>query len=260
MSLIECPDCHHVMSADALVCPNCNMPRKPESGKGKTKKCIFCNAGMDFRKKKCPECGMLQNNNSKNSDSMKNKSSSDSGLNLNALISIIVIVILTVLAVFYFWPEEPVPEPKSDLEIYSEDAKYVIDRGSEWNKDRKARKDSLKATREKHWVYQIGDPYSSQEAVLENYEKLLLVPTIKASSVYAFKISRKKYLLCIDNGNSEKMTKSDLQDLKSQIDSITSRICILDLAENCGLKEEITGIDKLTFRRKDVKIPCKMCK
>jgi RNA polymerase subunit RPABC4/transcription elongation factor Spt4 len=86
MALINCPECNHPMSEDAIVCPNCHKPRNVE----KTKQCINCGKEIGTRKRKCPECETIQtNNNTTKPTAMSNTKNQSNNFFLYFLIFVI---------------------------------------------------------------------------------------------------------------------------------------------------------------------------
>lgn len=88
MALINCPECNHLMSEDASVCPSCHKPRNAE----KMKNCTNCGKEIGTRKKKCPECETIQtNNNTTKPTSMSSSSSKNQSGNFFIYILIFII-------------------------------------------------------------------------------------------------------------------------------------------------------------------------
>lgn len=87
MAQINCPECNHLMSDQAKICPSCFAPRKVAN----TKNCVNCGQEIEARKKKCPHCGVLQesNNKLKSNKQMATKNNSTNFF----LISILMLII-----------------------------------------------------------------------------------------------------------------------------------------------------------------------
>lgn len=83
MSLINCPHCKHKVSEEALTCPNCSKPIQVLSDRT----CNDCGKRLPKRKRKCSECGHV-NNNSKTKQMSKN----DNSRNLSILVVILLLV------------------------------------------------------------------------------------------------------------------------------------------------------------------------
>ena len=133
MPLINCPECNHLMSDTASVCPNCNKPRNAET----LRKCIHCGNDMGPRKRKCPSCNNFQttNNNSQNMAT----SSSKGKTNVFAL-SILFILGATIM--FFTYPfligqsaEEPVSYKKQDAIVNKINDLYVYVESAPKDKD-----------------------------------------------------------------------------------------------------------------------------
>lgn len=153
--------------------------------------------------------------------------------------------------------EVPAEEPlhaKSDAVVYVEAGLEITKEGLELL-EKKQKRDSIRlAQRKKVWVYQVGFPMGEDE-VWETFEKLSSV-----SNLYAFKESKRDYRLIIDNRyNSEEEAKNALEEVRSKIGAIESRIEIIDLWSFCSKREELKTTSPLSKRKKGFKIPCYIC-
>lgn len=82
MAQINCPECKHLMSNQAKVCPNCFAPRKVAN----MKICSNCGQEIEARKKKCPHCDQFQNGDNKIKSEIKMAKNNKTSSNLSLVI------------------------------------------------------------------------------------------------------------------------------------------------------------------------------
>jgi RNA polymerase subunit RPABC4/transcription elongation factor Spt4 len=115
MAQINCPECNHLMSDQAKICPNCFAPRKVAN----TKICPRCGNEMEAKKKKCPNCGFLQvinNNNMKNNKQMASKNKSIIFLSL-------ILMLFIGAGIMYFIAPQIIPPKEVEKALTNEYAK-----------------------------------------------------------------------------------------------------------------------------------------
>lgn len=148
--------------------------------------------------------------------------------------------------------------PKSDVEIVVETAMKGVELGNEIRKeikDNKQRKDSIyQANRMQQWVYQLGEPMDSKEAVLELYKQLEGV-----NRVSVFKESKKSYFLFVDQDLTEQELKNSLESFKEQVGQAITRVFPIDLMRKCGKKEEVMKTEPLSVRKEEIELDCYVC-
>lgn len=114
MALVNCPECNHLMSENASVCPNCNKPRTVE----KLKNCINCGKEIGSRKKKCQNCDTIQINNSKTMSTSNSKNSSSN------ILMFFLIFILGGVIMYFAYPFIQEDQEINNVSVFSkEDAK-----------------------------------------------------------------------------------------------------------------------------------------
>lgn len=147
-----------------------------------------------------------------------------------------------------------VPGEKSDLELYIEAGKTVVEITKEAIIN-KRRNDSIRrATRARMWVYKIGVPKKKIKELWESYKSLKLIPNI-----YVFKESKKSYFLIKDDGYSEHEIRDSLDNFKTQLEGIENRIRIIDLMSLCPLRKEVVKGGKIKVKKEDAEMPCYVC-
>lgn len=200
-------------------------------------------------------------------------SSDKEKVNLYSFLFLGVLVIASSLLVLYFQtegftePEEEVQASvappvvstetgkKSDLETGVEAAKYVIEKGDEWNKNRKTRKqqkDSIfLANRPSRWVYQLGSVTNDEDVISALYKSMEGVENIKL-----FRHDKKYFLFKEENLSKEEMMSS-VDSVRSQVGGAS--VDLIDLMTYCETgKDRIIQVKSVKFgRRRDrVEIEC----
>ncbi|MCG3165551.1 MAG: hypothetical protein POELPBGB_01319 [Bacteroidia bacterium] len=118
------------------------------------------------------------------------------------------------------------------------------------------RKDSIiRASKDKLWVFQIG-AQSDLEATAALYEKVKHI-----GNVNVFELPRRNYFVYQKTGASSKEElEKILPELKAQLSEIETDISIIDLAEECKTRKDVTQDTKGKFQRKHPEISCYTCK
>jgi hypothetical protein len=140
------------------------------------------------------------------------------------------------------------------LETYVEGAEVALDVIGDMV-DRKQHKDSVElAERAEQWVFQIGVNIGDKSQVIAEYQRLKHLENLAV-----FKLSKRSYILFID----ERLTKPEmdqrLEALKSDLDSLQVRVSILDLMSECKVRRQPTKTSDIKIKRTDIVIPCYEC-
>lgn len=166
MALINCPECNHLMSEIASVCPNCNKPRDS----GVQKKCIHCGKDMEPRKRKCSSCNNFQTtiNNSKNMATTTSKGSTN-------VFALALLFILGATIMFFVYPyfitqqvNKPVNYKKEDAIVNKINDLYVYVEAAPKDKDSYNVVGSVEGDNIIEMVNSIGIGKEKAGQVLEN--------------------------------------------------------------------------------------------
>ncbi|TNE56004.1 MAG: hypothetical protein EP338_01610 [Bacteroidetes bacterium] len=187
-----------------------------------------------------------------------------------ALIAIMVVSILPYLISLYFPEDKKDTEvlvtedvsngQKTDAEMYMEVAEEAVDLISEVGdkiKENKKIKDSIyEATREKRWVYQIGEKVTDKDLLLDIYKAW-----IDENPVKVFKTSNNNYLLFLDKGWNEQILNDSLKNFASSVSSLGQKIRVIDLASDCNRKEDIVIANQIKIGKRKNKhfVDCYTC-
>ncbi|MBL1232428.1 MAG: hypothetical protein COA31_006900 [Flavobacteriales bacterium] len=156
--------------------------------------------------------------------------------------------------------EKEILPQKSDAEIALEAVTYGLNEAKEFAEKNKQKNDSIKANREKRWVYQIGDIKDNKESILSLYEKLIKINTIDSTRIFVFKIKKNKFFIYKDDGSQEgQISKESFESFKSQIASVELVVDTIDLMKYCKAKEQVEETKSLKFKKQKIEIVCKQC-
>lgn len=145
-------------------------------------------------------------------------------------------------------------EQKTDAEVILEGGKELLALHKA-NRENKKREESIrKANRKQQWVYQLGEPMDSKEAVLEMYKKLNGM-----KSVAVFKESKKNYLLFVDNGLNQQEALDALEEFKASVPQDIVRLEVMDLMKKCGKKKEVIKTEAVSIRKDTTQVACYEC-
>jgi hypothetical protein len=148
---------------------------------------------------------------------------------------------------------------KSDLENTIEDVNLIQDKLKELGNDNKkseARKDSIwEAEREEEWVYQLSDPTTEKETLLEPYKLLENVLNIKA-----FK-QGKTYFLYKNDHSTKSVLEDSLEAYQSKFNTVNLHLEVVDLMSKCERNQRLVQTDniKIKVKKESVSIPCYKC-
>lgn len=147
------------------------------------------------------------------------------------------------------------PGKKSDLEAGIEAAKYAIEKGDEWNKNRKTRKQQVDsiflANRPTRWVYQLGSVTNDEDVIHTLYKDMEGVDNVKL-----FRHEKKYFLFKEDNLSKDELVDS-IDGVRSQVGGVP--VSLIDLMAYCETsKARIIQVKSVKFgRRRDrVEIAC----
>lgn len=155
--------------------------------------------------------------------------------------------------------EKPVQVAKSNAELILEAAPELIEESKELVnavKENKQRKDSIReANREKLWVYQVGLPVSREDDLWDVFRSIK-----SKTNVYAFKESRRRYILVKDGGfRTETEASEALEAFQAETGLQDVRVKVIDLLSLCPRKGKLVQSDKITARKEKTSIPCFTC-
>jgi hypothetical protein len=147
------------------------------------------------------------------------------------------------------------PGKKSDLEAGIEAAKYAIEKGDEWNKNRKTRKqqeDSIfLATRPTRWVYQLGSVTNDEDVIHALYKGMEGVDNVKL-----FRHEKKYFLFKEDNLSRDELVGS-IDSVRAHVGDVS--VSLIDLMAYCETsKARIIQVKSVKFgrRKEKVEIAC----
>ena len=153
--------------------------------------------------------------------------------------------------------KEEVEDEKSEVEIYAELTKEGVGIASEavqQMKENKQRKEeAILANKAKLWVYQIGIPTSDKNELWRKYKKLETL-----GNIAVFRKDKRTMFLIKDDGKTEQELKNNLDEFKSNISNIDSRVSVINLMSKCKLKEKIIGTKDIKVKRKTF-MKCRVC-
>lgn len=149
--------------------------------------------------------------------------------------------------------EQPTPKAKTPESEYIDAAKEIYDITTDAIKKKKHKDSIFIANKEKIWAYQIGT-IKKRKAAWELYEK---VKDIEGISF--FKISRRKYLVVIYNGNTEEELNNTLNEFSAITDSIGEKLKVINMTSYCSKKEKIVEQEQLRNRKKKYQVRLYEC-
>lgn len=188
----------------------------------------------------------------------KSKTKKKADFTLNIIIVLLLVLGFVIIIIPYIAKENTttVIKQKSDTELALETGKFIYEEGKEYLGNRKECRDSIRANKEKRFVYQIGDIKDNEESIANLYFELMKESSIDSLKTFVFKISKNKYFLYQDCGYSEVQIKDSLENFKLQINNLWS-VKIVNLMDNCKLKEKIIETKALKYKKN--RIQCCKC-
>lgn len=197
-----------------------------------------------------------------------NKTQKSANNTFNSFVIVLLIVGITILIYPYFnnniqaehQEEQPqVVIQKTDAEVALDASKLIYDEVKDEIKYKKEKNNEIIANREKRLVYQIGDIKDNEEAILNLYNKIKNIYSIKWNRLFVFKIQRNKYFLYEDDNYTESQISDSLENFKSLIYNIEPNIKIVNLLDYCKAKEKVTETKPIKNKKEKIEIPCCNC-
>lgn len=149
---------------------------------------------------------------------------------------------------------------KTDVEQTIEDintiGNAIVDGVEDIKEIQEEKEQQYQETRDKRWVYQIGDLSDNGENIFTLAKQLENV-----TGLAVFKTSNKKYFLFKNDSREEFELTENYESFKNGINLPNTKIEIVDLIEDCSRKQQLIQIDdiKLGSRKDRIFLPCYTC-
>ncbi len=199
----------------------------------------------------------------------RSKTKKSAGNIFNSLVIALLIIGIIILSFPYFinntQPKADDQEntqttsQKTNAEVALETGTLIYNEVKNGINENKAKKDSIKANREKRLVFQIGEIKDNEDAILKLYNNLKSEFSIDLSRIFVFKIQKNSFFLYKDDNYTTDQINDSLLSFKSKLNKIEPNVKIVNLMDYCKVKENIKETKPLKFRKEKIEIPCCNC-